>query len=232
MSQTKRAIALGFFDGVHIGHAALLERAKERAAELGAGSGIVSLLCAQKGKFASIEAIEIQEEMADIAKRNAIRNNLDGIVEVRAADVRRYTSRADAVFTNPPYIKCGAGVHNPDDSKNVSRREMFGGIDDFTGCASRLLSHGGSFYCVWRPDRLTDLFDSMRKQRIEPKRMINVYPEPDRAPCLVLVEGRKGGKPGALFIAPPFILNRDGIPTAECDYVYERGEFGERYIKP
>ena len=33
---TKRVIALGFFDGIHIGHAALLRRTKERAAEIGA----------------------------------------------------------------------------------------------------------------------------------------------------------------------------------------------------
>ena len=29
-------IALGFFDGVHIGHGSLLEKTKQRAAEIGA----------------------------------------------------------------------------------------------------------------------------------------------------------------------------------------------------
>ncbi len=41
MADNKRAIALGFFDGVHIGHAALLNKAKERAKEIG---GIPSVL--------------------------------------------------------------------------------------------------------------------------------------------------------------------------------------------
>ena len=36
MADQKRVIALGFFDGIHIGHAALLQRTCERAAEIGA----------------------------------------------------------------------------------------------------------------------------------------------------------------------------------------------------
>ena len=42
MTEIKRAIALGFFDGVHIGHAALLNRTKERAAEIGAVPSVLS----------------------------------------------------------------------------------------------------------------------------------------------------------------------------------------------
>ena len=205
---------------------------KKRAVELGAGSGIVSLLCAQKEKFAHIDAVEIQPEMAELARSNAERNGLSEKVSVACADLREWQGRADAVFCNPPYVKSGAGIHNPDGVKNVSRREIYGGIDDFCACAARTLNHGGYFYCVWRPDRLTDLFDSMRRRGIEPKRLINVYPEPDAPTCLVLVEGRRGGNPGALFIAPPFILNSGGIPTSECNEVYERGEFGGQYKRP
>lgn len=41
MAEVKRAIALGFFDGVHIGHGALLNKTKQRASEIG---GIPSVL--------------------------------------------------------------------------------------------------------------------------------------------------------------------------------------------
>lgn len=42
MAEIKRAIALGFFDGVHIGHAALMNRTLERAAQIGARASVMS----------------------------------------------------------------------------------------------------------------------------------------------------------------------------------------------
>ncbi len=42
MADQKRVIALGFFDGIHIGHAELLQRTCERAAEIGATPSVLS----------------------------------------------------------------------------------------------------------------------------------------------------------------------------------------------
>ncbi len=41
MTEKKRVVALGFFDGVHIGHGALMRRTAERAEELGVEPAVV-----------------------------------------------------------------------------------------------------------------------------------------------------------------------------------------------
>lgn len=42
MTDNKKVMALGFFDGIHVGHAALLNRTKERAAEVGAVPSVLT----------------------------------------------------------------------------------------------------------------------------------------------------------------------------------------------
>ena len=42
MADTKRVIALGFFDGVHLGHAALMKMTKRRAEERGVTPAVLT----------------------------------------------------------------------------------------------------------------------------------------------------------------------------------------------
>ena len=204
----------------------------KNALELGTGTGIISLLCCNSNKFLHIDALEVQSEMTDIASKNVTINNLNDKINIINSDLRYFNGKYDVVFSNPPYIKIDSGVHNPDISKNISRREIFGTIDDFCNCASRCLNYGGSFYVVWRPERLCDLIFSMRNHKIEPKRLVLVYPTPKSKSCLVLVEGKFGGKCGSLFVAPPLILNDLNGETEDYHYIYERGEFPELFKKP
>ena len=91
-----------------------------RAAELGCGTGVASLLCAQKGKYSFVTAAEIQEKYADLARRNVELNGLKDKIAVVRADVRDLTEKdtggpCDGVFANPPYMKSGAGKANDED---------------------------------------------------------------------------------------------------------------------
>ncbi len=183
------------------------------AAELGGGSGVISLLALALGKFRHIDCIEIQKPYADLIARNAELNGMSDRLTAHAADIRDFAASSsrcgsmDAVFTNPPYMP-SSGASNAVPEKNIARHEVFGGIGDFCAVSARLLRYGGRFSAVYRPDRLIDLITAMREHRIEPKEMIFVHADAKTPPSMVLVEGILGGKP-SLHIAPPLIIYRD-----------------------
>lgn len=202
------------------------------AAELGGGTGIISLLCASKNKFAEIHCIEIQKDFADIIERNAEINSLSDRVfsvcrdlrEVKSADIGH---EVDAVFANPPYMRADSGKRNLHDEKYIARHEVCGGIVDFCQCANRLLKFGGYFYCVWRPDRLTDLICSMRDSGLEPKEMCFVHANTSSEPSVVLVKAKKGASPSVKLL-PPLFLNEDLDPralTERAKKIYEECDF-------
>ena len=186
------------------------ENKKARAAELGAGTGIISILCAAREKLGKIYAFEIQESFYDITARNIHNNGFDELVIPRLADIRNITAadtdgELDVVFANPPYMKVTSGKRNDNDEKFIARHEVMGTIEDFCITASRLLKHGGKFYAVWRPDRLIDLIASMRAHSLEPKVMTFVHSDTETEPSMVLVAAIKGGKSDIKISAPLFL---------------------------
>lgn len=192
------------------------------AVDFGCGTGIISLLCAARGKFKKIYAVDVQEEFCDVARRNCEHNRFEN-VEVIHSDVRELNLEAGVVFTNPPYMKVTSGRANESSAKNIARHEVCGDIGDFLASACRVLKFGGLFYAVYRTDRLIDLIDAMRKNNIEPKRMTYVHATEKHQPSMVLVEGKRGGKSG-LTITKPLFLDGEDI-----NYIYERGEFPNEF---
>ena len=188
------------------------------AVELGGGTGIISMLVATREKFKKIYCAEIQQEFAEVIKRNVELNGLGDKIEPICIDIRNLKSatigfEVDAVFSNPPYMKSDSGKRNEFDEKYIARHEVCGNINDFCACAKRLLKHGGFFYCVWRPDRLTDLICAMRENSLEPKEMCFVHANTNSAPSMVLVKAKKGAASGVVVLEPLF-LNLDDNPKA------------------
>ena len=106
--------------------------------------------------------------------------------------------------------------------RRTARSEVSCTLEDVCRAASYLLRWGGAFCLVHKPERLTDLLCLLRETGLEPKRLRFVVNRTGAAPSLVLLEGRRGGKPG-LTVEPPLILQKpDGSPTEELDAIYFR----------
>jgi len=193
--------------------------------ELGSGTGAISLLCLKRNQLQRIIALEVQPLYAALTSRNAALNGLSDRLEAVCTDLRDYPAaeQADVVFTNPPYMTADSGAEAEYEEKHLARHEVRGTIDDFCRCGARMLRYGGSFFAVYRPDRLADLMAAMREARLEPKRMLFVAATPCRAPSMVLVEGKKGANCG-LVIPPLFVLqNEDGETSDMMERLTQEG---------
>ncbi len=203
------------------------------AAELGGGSGIISMLILTRGKAQLCDAYEVQEEYADLIRRNAEYNRLSDRLTAIHADIRdiKASERFELVVTNPPYMKADSGASNRDIKKCTARHELHGDISDFTCAAKKLLKFGGSFYAVWRPDRLTDIIASMRNSGIEPKRTTFVYANVNSEPSMMLIEGKRGGKSG-MRVTKPLIIYSDKENkqySPDMNYIMENGKFPDEF---
>lgn len=190
----------------------------KNAAELGSGSGIISLLLLSAYKDGRITGIEFNGEAAAISLKNAANNDMKDRFTCITDDVLNVSSyfksgEFDCVFTNPPYLKNDCGLKNSDENKFSAFHETTAGIDDFVSAASYLLKYGGRFFAVYRPEYLSKLFRAMEKYDIRPKKLRIVYPSYKKPPCLILVEGKKAGRDGLITELPFFIYN-DSAHTA------------------
>ncbi len=195
------------------------------AIELGSGTGIISLLCLARNQIGSVTALEVQPEYAALTERNAKENGLETRLRAVCSDLRDYpgNEQADLIFTNPPYMKANCGKQNRFEEKYIARHEAKGTIEDFCTCGASMLKYGGKFYVVYRPDRMADLICAMRNARLEPKRILFVSQTADHAPCLVLIEGKKGAASGAVVPKSFILMNADGSETNEMKELLQRG---------
>ncbi len=193
--------------------------------DLCTGSGIVPILLYAKTKAEKIVGVEVQEEIADMAKRSVELNNIGDRVEIIECDLRKLRLQKhsfDMVTCNPPYMEVGNGCINEFDTITISRHEVMCTIDDCIKTAADMLKDKGHLVMVHRPARLADVLCAMRKYSIEPKRMRMIHARVDSAPSLFLIDGAlKGGR--ELKILPPLIMqDEDGNESAELRDIYER----------
>lgn len=193
--------------------------------DLGTGTGIIPILLCGKTKLKKIVGVEVQEEVADMAKRSAKLNNLEDKFEIINKNILELKSIYDAnsfdvIVTNPPYKKINTGIKNENEKKLISRHEILANLEDFISVSSRLLKDKGEFYMVHRPERLSDIFFYMRKYKIEPKEIRMVYSNKNVAPKMVLIKGVKNGNVFLKFRENLYIYDETGNYTEEIYKIY------------
>lgn len=193
--------------------------------DLCTGSGIVPLLLSAKTNAKRIVGLEIQKTISDMAKRSVIYNGLSDRVEILEGDLKNsreiFTPHSfDTVTINPPYMKLDSNIKNITDEKTIARHEVLCSLKDCIRASADMLKFHGNFFMIHRPNRLLDIIEEMRDQKIEPKTLRFVHSKADTEPSMVLVHGvYQGGS--NLKILPPLILFDDnGNETEEIRKIY------------
>ena len=200
---------------------------KDTVIDLGCGNGILPLLLYGKYCPKHITGVEIQEQVAGMAKRSIELNKLTDRIDIYMGDIKDCANSLgkgiyDIVVTNPPYKKNKTGIKNPEDIKAVARHEILVNLDEVIKASSKLLKFGGKFYMVHRPERLKDIIISLNDNDLMLKRLRFVYPKLDKSPNMVLVEAAKSGGDFLKIDAPLYVYNSDGSYTDEVMKIYGR----------
>ncbi len=197
----------------------------DRVLDLGTGTGIIPILLEAKTKAKHITGLEIQEESADMATRSVLLNELEDKITIKTGDIKEagvifQAASFDAITCNPPYMIGNHGLKNPDAPKATARHEIFCTSEDVISQAAYLLKPGGNFFLVHRPFRLVEIFATLTKYKLEPKRMQMVHPYLNQEPNMVLIEAKRGAKSRITIEKPIIVYEKPGVYTPEIYDVY------------
>ena len=186
-------------DSVALAHFARLPK-NATVLDLGSGCGTLGMLLCAEDTSCRVTGIELDEKAHLTALENASRNQLEGRLQSICADLTTLSEflapgSFSCCVSNPPYFTAGPESQ----SVPLARREDRCTMAQLFEAAAWAVKYGGDFYLVHRPERLGEIFACAANVRMEPKRLCLLRHRPDSPVSLVLVQCRKGAKPGLLW---------------------------------
>lgn len=146
---------------------------KDRILDLCSGSGIIPLALASYTR-ASIDTLELQHPLFDMARRSVEMNSLTDRIRVFQGDLVGYMPSVtyDIVTCNPPYYKTKSGETRETETANIARHELKCTLEDIVVTAEKSLKFGGKLYLLHKCERLSEVLTELSKHRLEPKELI------------------------------------------------------------
>ena len=206
-------------DSMVLAHFAKLPRSA-RALELGSGCGTLGLLLCSKDPKCHVTGLELTEEAHLAALDNIRRNRLDTRMASICADLRSVSERFSpgsfsCVISNPPYFSGGPASR----TTPLARREDCCTPEELFRAAGWALKFGGDLFLVHKPERLAELIAKAAENVLEAKRLCLVRHRENGPVALILLQLRKGAKPGLQW--EEIVLHHaDGSPTPVYNEIY------------
>ena len=168
--------------------------------DLGSGCGTLGILLCAKDSGCHITGIELDENAHMTALKNAAANALTDRFQSICGDFTEIAGHIcpgsfDVCISNPPYFTAGPLSR----TTPLARHEASCSLEALMESAAYSLKFGGDFYLVHKPERLAEIFSSASMHKLEPKRLCLLRHRENGPVSLVLVQCRKGAKPGLIW---------------------------------
>lgn len=190
--------------------------------DLGCGSGIIGLILAFRYPAIRLTGLEVQEELALLARENIRANSLEDRATVIHGNLRAVATLItpesfDLVVSNPPYRKPGSGRLSPADQRARARHEIDASLAEVVRAAAFAVKNRGRVVFVYPAARFMTLAAELKSARLEPKRLQPVYSYPGSPEAaLILIEAMKNGGEEMQLLSPFYIFARQNGPNSEA----------------
>ncbi len=197
----------------------------ETVLDIGTGTGVIPILLTAKTEGSHFTGIEIQEGSVELARRNVELNGLTELVDIVCGDIKDCrgvipSASFNVITCNPPYMINAHGLTGENREKAIARHELLCSFEDISRESARILKEGGRLYLIHRPFRLADIIESLRRYKLEPKRMRLVQSFIDKEPSMVLMEAVRGGRARLKVERPLIIYEAPDVYTQEIYEIY------------
>jgi tRNA1Val (adenine37-N6)-methyltransferase len=201
-------------------------QATDRVVDLGTGCGVVPLILAHRERGCVWVGIEIQPDLAELARRNVAANGWDTRIHILEMDFREVSGHFgpgafDLVVSNPPYRRLTSGRINPNPQRAVARHELMASLEDVCAAASFLLSDGGRMALVYPASRLAHLMVVIYRHGFAPKRLTCIHSRQQSPATLIHLECRKGGGEELQVEPPLYVYQADGQLSETVRKLYQ-----------
>ena len=198
------------------------------------GNGVVPLILSKRIN-SNIIGVEVQDKLCELANKSVEYNKLTDRIDIICSDVKDYSrehiNEFDLVLCNPPYFKVeDNSTFNDSYEKKIARHEVLINLEEICECAKKVLKDNGKFCIVHRSDRLMDVLEAFKNNKIEPKRIKFVYDNIEKESTLILVEGQKCGKVGLKVDKPLILYHLDGSITEEYKRLQEEVNYDTKEL--
>lgn len=186
----------------------------KKVLDVGTGTGLLALMIAQRFPKSEIDAVEIDEEAAAIAKKNFSQSLFGNRIKLFVTSIQKFSekhskNRYQLIISNPPYFENQKPAAS--EEKNIQKHNKYLSSNELAAIVKRLLEEEGVFalilpekegkqfiatarfhglYCI----RMTEVF--IRCKQTQPKRYLFLFSK-EYKPCVtnkLFLENDEGGR--------------------------------------